>query len=221
MACMDYIKDIVDERRHELASMPRETKSCGHQCYPSSVAKCCACSDLRPVREEGTYPSYADGTGATNDGKRSDHYCPVCCPNNFLRWQRRRDEEAARVAARHERLDAERALATSALAEDRDRARAGEQRGPFEYQNGDLYDGQWLDGERHGRGTMTYAEDGSTYDGDWRHGKEHGRGRKEFLDGISYVGDFENGMMHGQGRFTMADGVVLDGAFLEDEWQGA
>ena len=50
---------------------------------------------------------------------------------------------------------------------------------------------------------------------------KHGLLTYQYANCPKYVGDFENGMMHGQGRFTMADGVVLDGAFLEDEWQGA
>jgi hypothetical protein len=54
------------------------TKSCGHYCSPSSVATCCHCSDARPLIPDGTYPSYVDGRGWLNCGRRKDGYCPVC-----------------------------------------------------------------------------------------------------------------------------------------------
>lgn len=221
MACMEMLRDIVDEREIERQTLARVVKACGHACYPSSVDKCCQCSDLRPVIPDGTYPTYEDGVGWTNSGFRKDGYCPVCCPNNLVRWQRERRREADRVAERNARLAAERDRAGEALAEDRVRAaRSASANAAFEYQNGDVYEGEWQDGLRHGFGRMTYAEDGATYEGGWEHGLESGRGTKRYLDGIEYVGEFERGMMHGRGRFTMADGVVLDGAFLEDEWQG-
>jgi len=53
-------------------------KSCGHYCSPSSIATCCHCSDARPVIPDGTYPSYVDGQGWVNCGRRKDGYCPVC-----------------------------------------------------------------------------------------------------------------------------------------------
>ena len=59
----------------------RERKpQCGHDCYPSSTPACCACSDTRPDLGGDFYPTYTDGEGWTNTGKRDDHYCPVCCP---------------------------------------------------------------------------------------------------------------------------------------------
>ena len=39
---------------------------------------CCACEDLRPVMEEGTYPMYIDGTGWVNQAMRGAGYCPYC-----------------------------------------------------------------------------------------------------------------------------------------------
>lgn len=40
-------------------------------------------------------------------------------------------------------------------------------------QNGSKYSGQFVRGEFHGRGTMTYA-DGSTYEGEWYRNRKHG-----------------------------------------------
>lgn len=194
-------------------------KACGHACYPSSVDRCCRCADQRPVRVDGTYPTYTDGVGRTNNGRRDKDYCPVCCPTNRVRWEKKMAEEASRVAARLARLAAKEEQAARARTEDRARA-VGAASGPFTFQNGDCYEGDMCEGEPHGRGRMTYAEDGTIYDGHWRRGRHDGQGTKSYLDGIEYTGAFKDGMMHGTGRFTMGDGTVLDGEFLEDEWQG-
>lgn len=53
-------------------------KRCGHACSPSSLLKCCACMDKRPMRPEGTYPMYKDGVGWMDKATRSAGYCPVC-----------------------------------------------------------------------------------------------------------------------------------------------
>jgi hypothetical protein len=55
-----------------------EVKSCGHRCCTSSLRKCCSCMDQRPMRREGTYPSYLDGVGWSHQARRNVGYCPVC-----------------------------------------------------------------------------------------------------------------------------------------------
>ena len=41
--------------------------------------------------------------------------------------------------------------------------------------SGEVYEGQWLRGERHGTGTCFYLN-GDCYVGDWRHGRRQGTG---------------------------------------------
>jgi hypothetical protein len=53
-------------------------KSCGHRCSPSSLPRCCACMDKRPMRPENTYPIYVDGRGWQDIGSRDAGYCPNC-----------------------------------------------------------------------------------------------------------------------------------------------
>ena len=50
-----------------------------------------------------------------------------------------------------------------------------------EYVNGDIYDGEWVDGKREGRGVYVYK------------------------NGNKYVGEFVAGMREGFGVFMMAD----------------
>lgn len=58
-----------------------EVKLCGHMCTTSSVKDgCCKCADTRPIREEGTYPTYIDGDGWSDSATRDAGYCPFCCP---------------------------------------------------------------------------------------------------------------------------------------------
>eukprot|EP01050_Picozoa_sp_SAG11_P001881 SAG11_NODE_88_length_17244_cov_17.187460_5_plen_99_part_00 len=55
-----------------------------------------------------------------------------------------------------------------------------------------MYDGEWREDKRHGKGTVTYApdEDGKVekYTGDWVEGKMHGTGRYQYSDGAVYEG---------------------------------
>ena len=53
-----------------------------------------------------------------------------------------------------------------------------------EYVNGDIYDGEWVDGKREGRGVYVYK------------------------NGNKYVGEFVAGMREGFGVFMMADYTV-------------
>lgn len=93
----DDLLRLIDQSRKEmrfgvaapaeavgLRSKPTNTerKLCGHTCTISSLTRgCCACEDLRPLLEEGTYPSYVDGQGWASTALRSAGYCPYC--NDF------------------------------------------------------------------------------------------------------------------------------------------
>ena len=48
--------------------------------------------------------------------------------------------------------------------------------GVSHFANGNVYEGEWVDGSIDGYGTLRYA-DGDSYTGNWKHGKMHGEGR--------------------------------------------
>lgn len=50
--------------------------------------------------------------------------------------------------------------------------------------------------------TYQYRTSGATYDGQWLGGFRHGRGTMKFRDGASYEGTWYLGRAHGYGRFT-------------------
>lgn len=47
-------------------------------------------------------------------------------------------------------------------------------------ETGQIYEGQWKNGVRHGRG-VNYWPDGSVYEGYWRNGAAEGKGKDNFI----------------------------------------
>lgn len=100
------------------------------------------------------------------------------------------------------------------------------------YRDGSSYEGEFLDGKRHGRGTYNFA-DKAKYVGEWRSGDMSGLGRMEFSGGGSFTGEFradmwvrgvqvsengnkyegafENKRRHGKGAFTWTNGDTYIG----------
>ncbi|XP_021267280.1 radial spoke head 10 homolog B2 isoform X2 [Numida meleagris] len=56
------------------------------------------------------------------------------------------------------------------------------------------YTGDFVNGERHGRGRFIYAS-GAVYDGEWVHNKKHGKGKFVFKNGNVYEGEFRGDNM--------------------------
>ena len=59
------------------------------------------------------------------------------------------------------------------------------------YENGDKYVGQLINGKRQGKGTMTYA-DQTSYEGEWYNNLKNGQGVQTFISGDKYEGNFKN-----------------------------
>lgn len=140
---------------------------------------------------------------------------------NFEKWERDRirvlSEKNSQDVLLRQKLEEEQKRA----AEDRKKAADSDlSQGRFEYSNGDVYEGTFLAGMRHGRGTMSFAEDCARYEGEWFEDLHHGQGSKHWSDGISYEGEWRRGKMHGLGVYTMTDGFVMKGLFEADEFLG-
>ena len=98
-----------------------------------------------------------------------------------------------------------------------------------EYDGGDVYEGEILNGKRHGHGTYTWA-DGDTYEGDWKDGKRCGRGKLiqygksptvETYMKYSYDGEWLDGKEHGHGICVEGDfGWEKMDKVFEGEWIG-
>lgn len=60
--------------------------------------------------------------------------------------------------------------------------------GVLEYQNGEIYEGNWKDDKVHGRGTLTYCR-GDRYIGDWHEAKKQGEGELIYANGDRFKGN--------------------------------
>lgn len=108
----------------------------------------------------------------------------------------------------------------------------------FEYDGGDVYEGETVNGLRHGKGKYTWAS-GTVYEGDWVKGKRCGFGitrsyRRKRHDGTlfveySYEGEWKDSKKNGHGvwKFSQeyADGIIkvyqsYDGEWMNDKKHG-
>lgn len=89
----------------------------------------------------------------------------------------------------------------------------------YVYRNGNSYEGDWVDGRRHGRGVFKHAS-GASYQGEYRDGKKCGTGQYRYPGGDLYVGEYEYDQRHGQGRIVYADGEQYEGGWLYDKVHG-
>ena len=70
-----------------------------------------------------------------------------------------------------------------------------------------------------GAGTMWMA-DGRLYEGQWKDDMKEGKGRFERAVGGEYFGDFSANKMNGKGIYTLPDGTVYKGEFKHDMLHG-
>jgi hypothetical protein len=119
--------------------------------------------------------------------------------------------------------------------------------GKVTFDNGDTYQGEWRDGERHERGksisipgqryegkyiddkthdhaTDTYANK-NTYEGEWRHDQRHGRGKYMWESQIyeSQIrlkiceGEWRHDQRHGRGKCTLSDDSRREGEWHNND----
>lgn len=92
--------------------------------------------------------------------------------------------------------------------------------GTFYYANGDIYRGSWKKNQKHGKGTMKFEERGFEYTGDWKDNRPHGRGVLSYTSGAKYTGDFKEGCFDGNGTLTFDDGSKYTGQWKECKKHG-
>ncbi len=84
--------------------------------------------------------------------------------------------------------------------------------GEEDYPGGEHYSGQFLDGKRHGFGTMTYPN-GDIYEGEYKNGKREGQGQMTYANGNVYDGQWVNSKKSGQGILVLANDDRYEGEF--------
>ena len=92
-------------------------------------------------------------------------------------------------------------------------------KGTQTYSNGNIYEGEWKNGERHGQGVLTLTS-GTKYTGEWKHGEKHGKGTVTFTNGANYTGEWRKGKPNGQGTHILENGTRYDGASKDGKYPG-
>ena len=82
--------------------------------------------------------------------------------------------------------------------------------GSYTAANGDVYEGSFVRGLKHGYGTQTVAADGSRFQGMWENGREHGQGCY-CQGGMCFVGQYVFRVIEGNGVHSWSDGSFFSG----------
>jgi len=85
--------------------------------------------------------------------------------------------------------------------------------------DGSCYEGDRQNGYAHGHGKLTRL-DGSTYVGEWVTGEKNGRGQESWADGTSFEGEYLNSCRHGQGFLRVHNGMTYEGQFVNEKMHG-
>ena len=86
--------------------------------------------------------------------------------------------------------------------------------------DGSYYEGDFVDGLFHGRGTYYFKESEKTYTGGFVEGRIEGDGEQKWADGREFTGHFRNGKEDGEGTFRHANGTIYIGKFKEGKMHG-
>ena len=90
----------------------------------------------------------------------------------------------------------------------------------FKFQNGDIYQGDWYNNKKKGKGTMTYAN-GDNYDGYWRDDKMNSNGIFTYANGDLYFGEWKNDKKEGKGTMRYKNGDEYEGQWKDNKMEGS
>ncbi|OWR55777.1 hypothetical protein KGM_212090 [Danaus plexippus plexippus] len=97
-------------------------------------------------------------------------------------------------------------------------------KGLFLTVTGKLYEGDWLNGFRHGFGSLSNKQANGTfrleYRGDWVRGKPEGIGWWYYQNGDVYFGFWKKGYRHGYGKMFYANGTFYVGYWQKNKKEG-
>lgn len=94
-----------------------------------------------------------------------------------------------------------------------------EGQGTFTVTNGQIYIGQFANNMFNGRGKITFPT-GDIYEGDWIDNKREGQGTLTFPNGSYYIGEWKNGNVNGYAKYydkaanTVQEGTWKDGVLV-------
>ncbi len=92
--------------------------------------------------------------------------------------------------------------------------------GVFVSPNRDRYEGEFMDGDRHGQGTQYHANGSVEYRGSFRDNQRNGTGAYYYPNGDRYVGQFAANIPNGKGTYYFTDGDKFIGQFRNGKRNG-
>lgn len=92
-------------------------------------------------------------------------------------------------------------------------------RNTYRWSNGNLFEGEWREGEITGKGKLLY-HNRDAYEGDFLEGLPSGKGVLRLHIGEQYEGKFWKGKFHGQGIYLWNNGDRYEGNFREGQRAG-
>ena len=88
-------------------------------------------------------------------------------------------------------------------------------KGKYTFKTGDIYEGDFINNDRTGKGKYTWKETGDNYEGDFVEGMRTGKGKYTWKNGDNYEGDFINNVRTGKGKYTwIENGDIYEGDFI-------
>jgi hypothetical protein len=88
-----------------------------------------------------------------------------------------------------------------------------------EYENGNKYIGQFVNGKREGYGIMYFAN-GGKYEGNWKKGLAEGKGIEYYQNGDRFEGGYHEDEEHGQGVYYFKNGDRIMGDYINGKKVG-
>ena len=89
--------------------------------------------------------------------------------------------------------------------------------GVWKYSTGDVYKGEWRNGEMEGIGVYNFKGAGDIYRGEWKSNKIHGFGTFTYASGAYYSGEFKDGKRNGLGTYVWEDGFGKTAYYIDDK----
>jgi len=91
--------------------------------------------------------------------------------------------------------------------------------GKYVWENGDVYIGDWVNGDQEGNGTFSFHS-GSKYVGEFKKGSRWGTGTYTWASGEKHTGQWMNDDQHGEGSYYDSNGNVKVGVWKNGKYEG-
>eukprot|EP01036_Dinobryon_divergens_P037193 gene37193-48605_t len=88
-------------------------------------------------------------------------------------------------------------------------------RGCRKWEDGRIYEGEWVLGEMHGNGVWTSSTGKDKYVGSFANNQRHGQGTLTLSSGISYSGGFSRHKFDGFGSYSIRNRLFYNGNFIK------